>query len=221
MQFERTPGFALAYAGLALTYIDEFRSRAGASREAAALKAIEYAEQAAALDDTLPQAHFAVGYVRLYGQADHEGAILEAKRALAENPNYADAYALLSSAYFFAGELGKTLELDREAMRLNPAASFVYDMHLGRKYFLEGRFRKALDFFLMGAAKDYNYVPTQVWLAATYAKMGDLDEATWAAEQVRILMPEFTIDDWMQFRPYKKPEHREALVEGLKLAGLK
>ena len=215
------PTFSLGYAGLALTYIDDFRSRQGLDREAAASKAVMYAEQAVALDNTLPQAHFAVGYVRLYGRADHEGAIAEARQALTMNPNYADAYALLSSAYFFAGELDKTLELDREAIRLNPAASFVYEMHLGRRHYLEGRFQEALNIFLIGAAKDYHYIPTQVWLAATHAKLGDLDEAEWAAEQIRILMPEFTIEDWMQFRPYKNLEHRQALIDGLRLAGLR
>lgn len=80
---------------------------------------------------------------------------------------------------------------------------------------------EALDIFLIGATKNYNYIPTQVWLAATYAKLGDPDEDEWAAEQIRTLMPDFTIDEWMRHRPYKKLEHRDALTNGLKLAGLK
>lgn len=178
------------------------------------------AERAAALDATLPQAHFAVGFVRLYGQADHDRAIAEARRALALNPNYADAYALLSSAYFFAGEVERTLEFDREAMRLNPTSSFVYDMHRGRWHYLNGNYREALHIFLASAMKDYNYVPTQVWLAATYAMLGDLDEAEWTAEQVRTLVPDFTITEWMRKRPYRDGAQRERLMRGLRLAGL-
>ena len=217
---EEDPDFALAYAGLALTYIDEFRSSAGADAEAAAAEALRMAERAVALDATLPHAHFAVGYVHLYGQADHDRAISEARRALALNPNYADAYALLSSAYFFAGELEKTLELDREAMRLNPTSSFVYDMHRGRWHYLNGDYREALDIFLGSATKDYDYVPTQVWLAATYAMLGDLEEAEWTAGQIRTLVPDFTITEWMRQRPYKDAAQRERLMRGLRLAGL-
>jgi hypothetical protein len=79
----------------------------------------------------------------------------------------------------------------------------------------------ALDLFLVGATKNYSYIPTQVWLAATYARLGELDQAEWAAEQIRILMPEFSVDEWMRQRPYRKPEHREALITGLRLAGLR
>lgn len=217
---EEDPNFALAYAGLAFTYIDDFRNSRGRDSEQYAAEAAKLAQQAVALDRELPQAHFAVGFVALYGRAEHERAIEAAKQALALDPNYADAYALLSSAYFFSGNLDKTLELDREAMRLNPASSFVYDNHIGRRYYLEGRYQDALDYFKVAAAKNYNFVPTHVWLAATYAKLGDLDEAEWAADQIRTLEPDFSIAEWMRRRPYKNPEHRDHLVMGLRLAGL-
>ena len=218
---EKDPSFALAYAGLALSYIDEFRSGWGQDDEAAATEALRLAEHAVALDETLPEGHFALGFVHLYGRAEHQRTIAEARRALELNPNYADAYALLSSAYFFAGELDKTLELDQEAMRLNPASSFMYHIHLGRVHYLRREFRDALDTFLIAAAKDYNYLPTHVWLAATYAKLGDLDEAEWAVEQVRILDPDFSVSDWLKRRPYKNPRHRAMLTSGLEAAGLR
>ena len=217
---EKDPGFALAYAALALTYIDDARSVSDDADDASAQKAIDMAKRAVALDETLPQAHFALGFVYLYGQARHEAAIVEARRALELNPNYADAYALLSSAYLFAGELEKTIELDREAMRINPASSLIYYIHLGRRQYLEGRYQEAVETFLSAAAKDYAYLPSHVWLAATYAQLGDLDEAQWSADQVRTLDPDFTIDAWMDRRPYKIPGHRARLIEGLEAAGL-
>jgi len=217
---DKDPRFALAYAGLALTYIDDFRSGWNQDSDASGNQALKMAKQAVALDETLPQAHFALAFVDLYGQARHEEAIVEARRALELDPNYPDAYALLSSAYLFEGELEKTIELDQEAMRINPASSFIYYVHLGRRHYLEGRYREALDTFLISAAKNYNYIPTHVWLAATYAKLGDLDEAEWSADQVRTLDPGFSVDDWMRRRPYRNPEHRALLIGGLKAAGL-
>jgi TolB-like protein/DNA-binding winged helix-turn-helix (wHTH) protein len=217
---EKDPRFALAYAGLALTYIDDFRSGGNKDKAATATEALRLAERAVALDERLPQAHFAVGYVDLYGLGDHDAAIAEARRTLELNPNYADAYALLSSAYFFAGEFDETFDLDQEAIRLNPASSFLYYVHLGRRDYLEGRYQEALDIFLTAAAKDYNYLPTHVWLAATYAKLGDLDSATWSAEQVRTLDPQFSTLEWVGRWPFKKAEHRAVLVSGLQTAGL-
>jgi TolB-like protein/DNA-binding winged helix-turn-helix (wHTH) protein/Tfp pilus assembly protein PilF len=217
---EKDPRFALAYAGLAQTYIDDFRGGGNKDKAGTATEARRLAERAVALDERLPQAHFAVGYVDLYGLGDHEAAIARAHRALELNPNFADAYALLSSAYFFGGELDKVFELDQEAMRLNPAASFLYHVHLGRRDYLEGRYQEALDTFLIAAAKDANYLPTHVWLAATYAKLGDRDSAEWSAEQVRTLEPGFSVEEWVGRWPFKKPEHRALLISGLEAAGL-
>lgn len=217
---EKDPRFALAYAGLAQTYIDDFRGGGNKDKAVTAAEAGRLAERALALDKELPQAHFASGYVDLYGLGDHAAAIAKARRALELNPNFADAYALLASAYFFAGELDKIFDLDQEAMRLNPAASFLYHVHLGRRDYLEGRYREALDTFLIAAAKDANYLPTHVWLAATYAKLGDRDSAEWSAEQVRTLEPGFSVEEWVARWPFKKPEHRALLIGGLKEAGL-
>lgn len=217
---EKDPNFALAYVGLALSYIDDARSGWDQNDGPSAEKAMEMARQAVTLDETLPQAHFALGFVYLYGQARHEDATAEAQRAIRLDPNYADAYALLSSAYFFAGALDKTIDLDQEAMRINPASSFIYHIHLGRRQYLEGRYHEALETLLSAAAKNYNYLPTHVWLAATYAKLGDLEEAEWSADQVRTLDPNFSIENWMRRRPYKDPEHRRLLVSGLQAAGL-
>lgn len=217
---EKDPGFVLAYAGLARTYIEDFRSSRGENAEAAASQALQLAKKAVTLDDNLPQAHFALGYVSLYGRAEHELAIREAERAITLDPNYADAYALLSSSYFFAGELDKTLPLDQEAMRLNPTSSYVYDLHIGRFHYMQGRYRQALEFFQRSAAKNYNHEPTHVWLTATYAKLDNRDEAEWGADQVRTLDPQFTIDEWMRLRPYKLASQRQQLVDGLRAAGL-
>jgi TolB-like protein/DNA-binding winged helix-turn-helix (wHTH) protein len=217
---QEDPRFAPAYIGLAVTYIDDILRGREDDIESAAKEALKFAEQAVALDETLSRAHFALGYVHLNGRGDHARAIAEARRALALAPNNADAYALLSSGYFFAGELDKTEELDREARRLSPAASFVFDMHRGRKLYLEGHYREALEVFLVSTAKDPNFVPAQVWLAATYAKLGQLDDAQWTAEQIQVLVPGFTIDGWLRRWPYRNGEQRAKLVEGLMAAGL-
>ena len=217
---ELDPNFAEAYAALSLTYLDDWRRRWGASREESIDKAIDLAQQAIRIDPNVPQAHFALGYIYLYVQQGHDRAIEEARKALALDPNYADGYALLSSAYFFSGYPEKALPLDRKAMRLNPASSFLYFVHLGRSYYFQKHYEEALDAFRNADERNHNYITNHLWMAATYAQLDQLDEAAWEVDQILTLEPDFDLSHWMDTRPIKKVEHRQHLLEGLNKAGI-
>ncbi|HKQ76943.1 MAG TPA: protein kinase [Blastocatellia bacterium] len=86
---ERDPSYALAHCGVAHIYADlsgQYRppSEVMPNARYAALKAIE-------LDDTLPEAHFSLALVKLWGDWDWSAAEREYKRALELNPKFADA----------------------------------------------------------------------------------------------------------------------------------
>ncbi len=217
---ELDPNFAEAYAALSLTYLDDWRRRWGASREESINQAIDLAQQAIRIDPNVPQAHFALGYIYLYVHKGHERAIAEAKKTLALDPNYADGLALLSSAYFFSGYPEKALPLDRKAMRLNPASSFMYHVHLGRSYYFQKHYQQALEAFQNAEQKNHNYITNHLWMAATYAQLNQLDEAAWEVDQIMTLDPEFDLSHWMETRPLKKSEHRQHLLAGLHKAGI-
>jgi TolB-like protein/DNA-binding winged helix-turn-helix (wHTH) protein/Flp pilus assembly protein TadD len=217
---ELDPNFAEAYAALALTYLDDWRRRWGISREEAISQAIDLAQKAIQIDPSVPQAHFALGYIYLYVHKGHDLAIEEAKKALALDPNYADGYALLSSAYFFSGHPEKALPLDRKAMRLNPASSFLYFVHLGRSYYFQKHYEQALEAFQSADERNRVYVTNHLWLAATYAQLDQLEEAAWEVDQILTLDPDFSLSHWMDTRPLKKTEHRQHLLAGLHKAGI-
>ena len=63
---EMDPNYALAYAGLAFTYIDQTRW-ANLPRDEALSKAEEAAMKALSIDDQLAEVHAALGYVRAWG----------------------------------------------------------------------------------------------------------------------------------------------------------
>src|SRR5262249_28311317 len=83
------PGYALAYCGVADAY-SGFSSQYKPPSEVipkareAALKAIE-------LDETLPEAHYSLALVKLWGDWDWAGAEREYKRALELNSNFVSA----------------------------------------------------------------------------------------------------------------------------------
>ena len=217
---ELDPDYAQAYAELALTYLDDQRRGWSTDDEASLNQAIKLAEQAIRINDTIPQAHFALGFIYLYARQRHDKAITEARKAIQLDPSYADSYALLSSAYFYSGQPEKSLALDRKAMQLNPAASFLYYMHLGRSHFVQGRYKQAIESLNEALARNSNHLPAHLWLAASYGQAGEIDDAEWEIEQVFLLNAEFSTEKWLDFTLHNNPGYRDRLIEGLKKAGL-
>lgn len=217
---ELDPQYAQAYAALAFTHIDDERRGWSTEPGASIEQAFKYARQAISINDAIPQAHFTLGYIHLYTKSEHDAAIIEAKKAIKLDPNYPDAYTLLSSAYFFSGYPEKSLPLDRQAMRLNPVASFMHYMHQGRSLYIQGRYTEAALVLQKAVERNSTQIQAHLWLAATYAQMGNFDEAEWEKELVFTLNPEFSISNWVELRLYKNQDHKKPILEGLEKAGI-
>jgi adenylate cyclase len=205
---------------LVLTYLDDQRRSWSADPEVSIDRALTLARQAISINDTVPQAYFTLGFIYLYAKAQHDNAIAAAEKAIELDPNYADGYTLLSSAYFFSGYPEKSLPLDRKAKQLNPTASYLYYMHLGRSHYVQQRYKEAVEALQQAVELNINYIPNHLWLAATYAEMGIIDEAVWELEQVFTLNPGFSADDWIESRPYKDPLYKKRLYDSLLKAGI-
>jgi adenylate cyclase len=112
------PRFALAYAHLSFCY-NQMGYFGMMPSEEAGRKAKEKAAKALELDDTLAEAHHAMGrWMRNYGW-DFSGAEREFKRAVELKPSYAEAFGAIAVLFLFdwrldeaLAEIGKVLELD-------------------------------------------------------------------------------------------------------------
>jgi tetratricopeptide (TPR) repeat protein len=108
LALSKDPGYARAYAGLALLWMGRqqmgFVSPAEAvpKANAAALKAVE-------LDDSLPDAHYALAVVSTWANWDWPAAEREFRRAIELRPGFADAHA-------YYAQLLSTLHRPDEAM---------------------------------------------------------------------------------------------------------
>lgn len=138
-------GFAAAYAGLAEAYVftgvagdyGHFPPRATARKaEAAALKAV-------ALDDSLGEAHFALGVVRLAGVMDLGEAERQLRRALALNPADTRNREFLSIVYAWTGRPDAAVREARELVDANPL-SVVALRELGNALLVARRYDEAL-----------------------------------------------------------------------------
>lgn len=136
---QKDSGFALAYAGLA----DASRLMYYSNRDHTwAEKALEAAQQAQHLDDTLPEVHFSLGSVYTATGRTAE-AITELRRALELAPNSDDAYRRLGTAYMNAGRKDEAIRAFEKAVDLNPYSWLNYRL-LGQAYFQTGDNDRAL-----------------------------------------------------------------------------
>jgi TolB-like protein/Tfp pilus assembly protein PilF len=138
------PTYALAYVGLADSYVLMPLYGAGAPRDwypkakAAAKKALE-------LDNTLSEAHASLAYALHVYDLDFDGSNREFQRAIELNPNYATAHhwygieLLVSLGRFDEAirEVKRGLELDPLSLPINGG--------LGRTYYFARRYDEAIE----------------------------------------------------------------------------
>lgn len=213
------PAFSRAYGALALTYVDDFRRKWGGSPAESAHKALETAKQAVAIDQDAALAHWVLGYVYLYGEKDPAQAIASAEQAISLDPNFADAYALVASAYSFQGRPRDAIHLNRHAMRLNPTTSFIYYTNLGRDHYFTDKLPDAIQNLKEAISRNPNYLNAHLYLAASYARMGNIDEAAWEIDEIRALDTGFSLRYWADTQPYTASSPLRRLVADLRKAG--
>ena len=212
---ELDPKFARAYANLAMTYTGQ----AGGVSETSLERAYELARTAIALDDSLPQVHWVMTDVQMF-RRQYADALKSSTRTTELDPNYADAYAQKAWLLMYVGKPNEALEVLDKAMRLNPHYPFVYFNPLGESYFTLRRYEEAIDAFQDGLRRNPTAQRQRMFLAASYAEAGRLEDAEWEAAELLTLDPDFSLAQVPQVAPYRDPEPLNRLLNALRKAGL-
>jgi tetratricopeptide (TPR) repeat protein len=213
------PGFARAYAGLALVYSRDAVDGWNLTEQDALQRAAELTEKARRLDPSVPQIYFVEGQIELF-RRNYEAAIRNAEQAIAIKPSYADAHALLAWILHFAGRTDEGLASMQRAARLNPRLPSVYRGVRGAIHYAEGEIDKALSDLEAAVHINPSYQMMRIWLAAAYAAAGRLDEAAWEGDEILALDPTFTLSHVAEAFPIRDPGYLQRFLHDLRLAGL-
>jgi adenylate cyclase len=216
---ELDPNFAASYALLGWTHSQDWVM--GWSKDPRSLEqAFNFAQRTIALDELLPYGHAVLAEVYLW-KKQHNEAIAQQEKTIALSPNDADWIAGLGGILAWAGRPEETIGLVKKAMRLNPMYPTEYLWNLGHAYYLTGHYEEAIE--TLGRARDRypEWLPLQVYLAASYSEMGQDEEARAAAAEYEKLSFHTPIEAWRQRLPYKYPSVIERLFDSLRKAGLK
>jgi TolB-like protein/DNA-binding winged helix-turn-helix (wHTH) protein len=141
---ELDPSDASAYAGLAEAYQLQGSWEGGnLSPHEAFPKAIAAAERAVQLDETLSDAHAALGYSKLYYTWDWAGAENELKRAIALNPSSEVAHHWFSHYLLSVGRVADSLEESQRAIQVAPVDPLI-NVHLAWHYLYARNYNEAI-----------------------------------------------------------------------------
>jgi TolB-like protein/Tfp pilus assembly protein PilF len=139
----KDPSYALAYSGLADSYVLLSVYGAASPRDSIP-QAKAAAKKALDLDNTLPEAH--ASWARILSGYDFafEQAIAEFERAIELNPNYATARHWLSNTPVVArGDFDRAIVEGKRSVELDPL-SMINNADLGNTYFYARRYDEAV-----------------------------------------------------------------------------
>jgi len=183
---EQDPSYALAYAGLADTYILLSRYSAGTPEESYP-KAKAAAKRALAIDETLAEAHTSLAGVLLDYDWNLTESDKEYRRAIELNPNYATA-----RHWYAVGPLLVTERYDeaiaemKRAVELDPL-SLIINSDLGSIYVNARQYDKAVEQFRKTLDMDESFYPAHYWLGMAYVMKGSFNEGIAEYQKARAL----------------------------------
>lgn len=172
---EKDPNYALAYSGLAETYV-LFSSYDVASGKDSMPQAKAAALRALAIDDSLAEAHTALGFYFSNYEWDRDGSEKEYRRAIELNPNYATAHhwfgADLSNLKRFDDSLGEL----RRAEELDPLSPII-GTNLADTLIFARMFDEGLKQYKRVLVRNPNFEYAHLALSRAYGAEGMYPEA--------------------------------------------
>jgi adenylate cyclase len=211
--------FAAPHAGLALAAISDYVSGWALDPAQALDEAERWARRAVELNDQEPVSHMALGAVLLW-RRDHEGALVESRRMMALDPNFAQGYAATGLALMYAGRAAEALEPIAMAMRLDPLYPPMVLHFLAQANFSLGKYEIAAQQLVDRIARNPGTDASRMLLASCYGHLGRAEDSRAAWAELLKVNPDFSLTQRARVLPYKDAGDFQRIVEGLAKAGL-
>jgi len=181
---ELDPNYAMAYAWKSRVLIFQFIIGINNSKEETILPAITLAKNAIEIDDSLPLAHACLGWALMWNN-EIDTAILELKKSLELDDNFADGNMWYSMVLSSAGKSEDAIEAITKAVRMNPFHTVQYLFAFGIAYFTQGQYEKAIFYFKRCIELNPNYLPTHIFITSCFGLLENTKESR--AAKIKLL----------------------------------
>lgn len=183
------PKYAPAYAGLADCYslLGTAPYTALPPKESFP-KAKAAAQQALQIDDTLAEAHLALGYAELVYDWNYPEAEKALRRSLELRPNSATAHQYYAYYLTAMGELDKAIQERRNAQELQ-SDSPLFNTALGEAYYQARQFDNAIEQTKKSLILDPSYPVAWINMGRAYEQKGMHSEALKIYQKIQAVVP--------------------------------
>jgi len=217
---ELQPGYAEAWAALAILLLDEYRHRFN-PRPDSLEHATLAAERALDADPASQMANYAFAVVQ-YFRGDLGAFRAAGERAVALNPRCSYTMAWVGRLFCYSGDWERGIQLTTRAIQLSPHHPGWYHFGIFFNEYRQRRYAEALAVLQTINMPDY-------WVmhfitAMTQAQVGNQSAAQTEVERTLQLCPEFEqffgrthLQKWIP----NQPDLVEHMLEGVKLAGFR
>ena len=168
---EVAPAYAAAHAGLALTKVAQATAHDVPHLEALAEARIA-ALRALALDDKSADAQVALGQVMLFSEWDWTAAERSFQRALAINPNHAEAYLHYGGLMEALGQLTRGFELKLQGLECDSTSALAHVL-IASSLWNQRRYDDVIVWVNKALDRDPRHLFARELLVGAYSKKGD------------------------------------------------
>jgi tetratricopeptide (TPR) repeat protein len=173
-------------------------------------------------DDAQALSRAGYALASVVGDLDRGAGLID--RALALNPNLAEAWRHSGWTKAWLGEPDLAIVNFAQSMRLNPLDPLLYIVQAGMAYghFFAGRYNEAASWVdrSLGNTRSQPFTTALRMMAASQALAGRLEEAQKPISRLLSIDPEHCIAKVLKLSPIRRPQDIARYAEGLRLAGL-
>jgi len=171
------------------------------------------------IDQSDYRGHYLQGQLHLFADNDHDLALVEYKRALADNPN--DTFILYSMGFlkFLMGEAEEAIKWHIKAKRINPRYPGWYNYNHSLAYVWVKDYEKALVLARTGIAASPKSLPPRRILIVALVEMGRLEEAKQQVSELLAIRPGFRLSTFHN-TPFKHQADQDRYFNAMRKAGI-